>query len=213
MPAGNDVVLPILLAQQQRKIYGNGVRKGDVVLDCGAHVGTYVKTALDAGASLVVAIEPSPPALECLRRNLEAEVKAGKVIIYPKGVWDKEEMLVMFDNGSGAAGDSFVTAGDGAKKMPGRPVTTIDNLARELNLSRVDFIKADVKGATERMLRGGAVTIRRDRPRMALSTEEGPEDPLTINNLVLTLSPLYKLRPGPCFFDGDEIRNEVIFFE
>src|SRR6185369_4829912 len=93
-PRGNDQILPILLAQQQRRIYGrdqeDGVHTGDIVLDCGAHVGVFTKTALAAGARLVVAIEPSPDAIEALRRNLAAEVKAGRVIIYPKGVWDRE---------------------------------------------------------------------------------------------------------------------------
>src|SRR6478672_741846 len=73
VPDTSDDIIGILLAQQQRKIYGDsasgGVKPGDVVLDCGAHVGTYVKTALDAGAAKVIAIEPSPEALECLRRN------------------------------------------------------------------------------------------------------------------------------------------------
>ena len=54
IPTGRKEILAILLAQQQRNIYGDqtwGVRKGDIVLDCGAHVGTYTRKALDAGAS------------------------------------------------------------------------------------------------------------------------------------------------------------------
>jgi hypothetical protein len=54
VPDSSDTVLAALLAQQRRKIYGDantgGVRKGDIVLDAGAHVGVYVRTALDAGA-------------------------------------------------------------------------------------------------------------------------------------------------------------------
>ena len=96
IPAGNGEVLPVLLAQQQADEYGNasqGVRGGDIVLDCGAHVGVYTRKALKAGARLVVAIEPAPVNVECLRRNLSEEISAGRVILYPKGVWDKEELL------------------------------------------------------------------------------------------------------------------------
>jgi FkbM family methyltransferase len=39
------------------------------------------------------------------------------------------------------------------------PVTTIDTLVSELNLPRVDFIKMDVKGSTERAIRGAAGVI------------------------------------------------------
>ena len=46
-------MLPILLAQQDRDIYGHdglGVRQGDIVFDCGAHIGVYTRKALSAGA-------------------------------------------------------------------------------------------------------------------------------------------------------------------
>jgi hypothetical protein len=64
VPDTSDSILSILLAQQETRIYGDadtgGVRKGDIVLDGGAHIGTYVRTALEAGAKTVVAIDPSP---------------------------------------------------------------------------------------------------------------------------------------------------------
>src|SRR5579863_10216921 len=119
VPDTSDEILSILLAQQKRKIYGDtnsgGVRKGDIVLDGGAHVGVYVKTSLDAGAEKIIAIEPSPEALECLRRNFAKEIASGKVIVYPKGIWDEEKHLVFYANGNGAAGDSFVTQGVNAR--------------------------------------------------------------------------------------------------
>ena len=60
--------------------------------DCGAHVAV---TALKRGAKLVVAIEPAPENIECLRRNFSTEIEKGKVIIYPKGVWNKDDFLPM----------------------------------------------------------------------------------------------------------------------
>jgi FkbM family methyltransferase len=46
------------------------VRAGDVVLDCGAGIGLFARQALKRGARTVIAIEPVPENLECLRRNL-----------------------------------------------------------------------------------------------------------------------------------------------
>jgi FkbM family methyltransferase len=131
----SDNILGILLAQQKRKIYGDAAT---------GHVGVYVKTALDAGAEKIVAIEPSPEALECLRRNFAKEIASGKVIVYPKGIWDEEKHLVFYANGNGAAGDSFVTQGANARVIADIAVTTI---VKELGLPRVDIIKADIKGA------------------------------------------------------------------
>ncbi|HUQ95865.1 MAG TPA: FkbM family methyltransferase [Bryobacteraceae bacterium] len=217
VPDTRDEILAILLAQQDRKIYGTadtgGVRKGDIVLDGGAHIGLYVKTALEAGAEKVIAIEPSPEALECLRRNFEKEIAAGKVLVYPKGIWDEEKRLLFYANGNGAAGDSFLTKGAGARVVADIPVTTIDKLVKELNLPRVDLIKADIKGAGTRMIHGAAETIRAYHPRMVISVEEAPEDPAEIYNAVMKLAPQYRFRAGPCMFTGDELRNDTIFFQ
>jgi FkbM family methyltransferase len=217
VPDTSDEILAILLAQQQRKIYGDattgGVRKGDIVLDGGAHVGVYVRTALDAGAEKIVAIEPSPEALECLRRNFSKEIEAGKVIVYAKGIWDAEKHLVFYTNGNGAAGDSFLTQAIDAKPIADVPVTTIDNIVRELNLPRVDIIKADIKGAGTRMIKGGVETIRAYHPRIVISVQEEPENPAEIHDAVFSVAPNYKFHGGPCLFTDHEIRNDTIFFE
>ena len=216
VPDNNDQILGILLAQQERNIYGDastgGVRKNDIVLDGGAHIGTYVMTAVAAGAEKIVAIEPSPDALWCLRRNFAKEIAAGKVIIYDKGIWDEEKSLVFFENGNGAAGDGFLTEGKGARKIT-VPVTTIDKIVKELNLPRVDIIKADIKGAGTRMIHGGEETIRKYHPRMVISVEEEPEDPAAIRLAVLNVEAKYQFRPGPCMFGDGELRNDTIFFQ
>jgi FkbM family methyltransferase len=217
VPDTSDEILSIPLAQQKRKIYGDaatgGVRKGDIVLDGGAHIGVYVKTALDAGAEKIVAIEPSPEALECLRRNFTREIASGKVIVYPKGIWDEEKHLVFYATGNGAAGDSFVNKGANARVIADIPVTTVDKIVKELNLPRVDIIKADIKGAGTRMITGGAETIRAYHPRIVISVEEEPENPAEIHAAVMSIAPSYHFRPGPCEFGDGEIRNDTIFFE
>ncbi len=217
VPDSSDDIIGTLLAQQHRNIYGDaasgGVRAGDVVLDCGAHVGTYVRTALDRGAAKVVAIEPSPEALECLRRNFAREVAAGRVVICPQGVWDEEKRLVFYANGNGAAGDSFVERAEHGRPIADIPVTTVDKIVGELGLARVDLIKADIKGAGTRMVYGAAQTIRTYHPRLVISTEEAPEDPVAIREAVAHIAPAYRFRAGPCLFTGDEIRNDTIFFQ
>ena len=84
---------------------------------------------------------------------------------------------------------------------------------KELNLPRVDLIKADIKGAGTRMIKGGAETIRAYHPRIVISVEEEPEDPAEIRDAVLSIDPGYRFRPGPCEFSDGEIRNDTIFFE
>lgn len=184
VPTGSPGLLPILLAQQERDIYGGadlGVQPGDIVLDCGAHVGVYTRRAIDVGAALVVAIEPSQDAVQCLRRNLAEEIADGRVIVYPKGVWDRDDILSFWINGNADAGNSFVVQTPMATEVQ-VPVVSIDTLVEDLQLPRVDFIKADIKGASERMIVGARETIKRHHPRLAISTEEPPEDPLSVGS-------------------------------
>ncbi len=98
LPEGSDYVLPYNLAEQERKIYGtgeNGPHAGDIVLDCGANIGVTIREELKAGAKQIIGIEPAPENLESLRRNFPEEIKAGRVVIVPKGVWDKDDFLTL----------------------------------------------------------------------------------------------------------------------
>src|SRR5579885_1276387 len=92
----NGGTLPELVAESQADVYhirAGMVQPGDVVLDIGANVGTVTRDALRAGAKLVVAVEPEPTTLECLRRNLQREISSGRVIVVPKGAWDADSTL------------------------------------------------------------------------------------------------------------------------
>ena len=188
VPDTSDDILAILLSQQKRKIYGTaetgGVKRGDIVLDGGAHIGVYVKTSLDAGAEKVIAIEPSPEALECLRRNFRKEIESGKVIVYPKGIWDEGKASGLLCQRKRSGRRQLWSAAD-AKPIADVPVTTV-NKVKELNLPRVDIIKADIKGAGTRMIKGGVETIRAYRPRIVISVEEAPEDPAEIHDAILS---------------------------
>lgn len=215
LPRNSDEVLPILLAQQDVDLYGLGglgVKRGDIVLDCGAHVGLYSKTALRAGAKLVVAIEPAPANLECLRRNLKAEIAAGQVIVCPKGVWDKTGILPLYENAGNTAGDSFVQKGEGSVVAGQIHLTTIDALAAELQLPRVDFIKMDIKGAAEKALLGGRGTLAAFRPRLAISSEEDSDRPVAVSRAVDALGLGYRRSCGSCTLENGAVSPDVLFF-
>ncbi len=216
MPAGSDYVLPFNLAEQERKIYGTGdraVRAGDVVLDCGANVGVYTREALDAGASLVVAIEPAPENIECLRRNFVREIEARRVILYPKGVWDKDdEMFIQVDPENSAA-DTFLMHPERARPGAKVPLVPIDKLVAELGLPRVDYIKMDIEGAEQRALTGGRQTIAKYRPRLAISAYHTAQDPERIPVLVREAWPGYRMECGPCAETPDwRVRPDVLMF-
>jgi len=215
IPEGDDFVLPFNLAEQERKIYGTGeqdVKPGDVVLDCGANIGVFTRPALEKGARLVVAIEPAPENIESLKRNFKAEIAAGKVIIVEKGVWDKDDVLLLKRDPHNTAADSFVMLKDGTPGVK-VPLTTIDKLVAELKLDRVDYIKMDIEGAEQRALTGGLQTVGGYHPRLSISAYHMPDDPVKIPQIIKAAWPGYRVECGPCAETEDHrIRPDVLYF-
>jgi FkbM family methyltransferase len=199
------------LAEQKRNIYGSQIRTGDVVLDCGANVGVFTRKALSAGAGKVVAIEPAPENLECLRRNFAAEIADGRVVVYPKGVWDKDDVLKLAVDPEDSASDSFVRPVRNAQFIE-VPLTTIDKLAGELHLPRVDVIKMDIEGAEQKAIAGARDTIVRYHPRMALCVYHLKDDPVGVPARVREIVPDYRFRQT-CLCAPDRVQPEVALFE
>jgi len=215
-PTTNQTGLQFGLVEHKRMPYGSP-KRGDVVLDCGANVGIFTRTALSAGASLVIAIEPVPANIEALRQNFGAEIAGGRVIVYPKGVWNTETVLEMtlYDE---SPLDSFVMRSRPETKTQTRrlalPLTTIDLLVRELNLPKVDFIKMDIEGAERQALQGAAATLRRFKPRLAIATENLTDDPLVVPRTVEDLMPAYTQRSGTCMqLENGTIAPEIAIFD
>lgn len=216
IPNGNEYVLPFNLAEQELKIYGKigelGIHKDDVVLDCGANVGVYTREALNAGAKTIVAIEPEPDNVECLRRSFAPEIASGRVILVPKGVWDKDDFLEMSANPDNMAAATFVLKQPGAKPLVKVALLPIDKLVAELKLDRVDFIKMDIEGAEVKAVEGARQTIAKYHPRMALSVYHQPDHPVEVPKAVSAAYANYRTECGPCNTTGWAVRPDVIYF-
>ncbi len=215
IPAGSRYVLPFNLAEQERKIYGtglNGPKAGDIALDCGANVGVTVREELAAGAEKVVAIEPAPENLECLRRNYASEIASGRVIVVAKGVWDKDDFLTLRVDPKNSAADSFVMRREGTVSVEKVPLTTIDELVSDLKLPRVDYIKFDIEGAEPRALQGAKQTLAKFKPRLSIASYHNPDDPKVIPELVRSARPDYQMQCGPCSEASHALRPDVLYF-
>jgi FkbM family methyltransferase len=214
VPNGSEGSVLGFAVQQQQKIYGDGewaVQRGDIVLDCGANIGVYTREALNRGAKLVIAIEPAPVNVECLRRNFRKEIADGRVIVAAVGVWDKEDSLPLYEDPLNSGADSFVIKGPSDKVAANIPLTTIDKLAKDYRLDQVNVIKMDIKGATAKALFGAKGTLA-SRPRLAISTEELEDNPAEIRSTVLALQPSYRMACGVCSVSNLRVNPDVLLF-
>jgi FkbM family methyltransferase len=173
MPQANDLwSLAVVLAEQENEMYGGdglGVRPGDVVIDGGAHVGLFARTALALGASKVITFEVEPNAVRAQHKNLEKEIADGRVIVVSKGVWFEEGTLplVVVERCSVCNSVTDTTR----QATFNVPLTTIDKAMEELKVERVDFIKLDIENAEANALRGAHHTIKKHHPRVAVALE------------------------------------------
>jgi FkbM family methyltransferase len=214
IPKGNRYVLPYNLAEMESHEYGQGehfIHAGDIVFDCGASDGDFTREALKAGAAKVIALEITPDSLECLRRNLADEIAAGKVVVYPKGVWDKDDVLTMYVDETNFAANSVV-GGPGMQPSVQVPLTTIDKVVAELNLPRVDFIKMDVEGAESNALTGARNTLTRFKPRLAITAEHNANDQFELPKVIRNIRGDYQMDCVQCFEANGRIFPDVLIF-
>lgn len=204
IPAGSDGVLPVNLAEQELWIYGGSSQSahaGDVVIDCGSNIGVTVRRWISDGARKVIAIEPAPENLVCLRRNMAREIQDGTVIVVAKGVWDHEDHLTLQIDSVNSAADSFVSK-------------------RDLNCRSVDvpraracrLYKMDIEGAEKQALVGASKTLKRFKPRLSIATEHLRGDSKLIPATVLSLRSDYSVACGPSSYDGI-VRPETMYFQ
>jgi len=207
MPAGNrqNYWVSYHLSEMNRKIYTSGnqaIHPGDIVIDCGAHVGFFVRSALKAGAGIVVAIEIAPDNLTCLKRNLSKEISSGKVIICEKGVWDRDDYLDLNINDDNSGADSIVAKGDRSIKIA---LTTLDKIVKELRLQRVDFVKMDIEGSEQNALKGAAKTLKEFKPKLSVAVYHKKDDLDVIPALIRQIRPDYQIECGPIFSYNNEV--------
>jgi FkbM family methyltransferase len=198
------------LGEQKRNIYGTRIHPGDIVLDAGANVGVFTRKALSDGASKIIAIEPAPENLECLRRNFAHEIADGRVVLYPKGIWDRDDVLKFAIDPNDSAKDTFVRTIDNPNFIQ-VPVTTVDKLVAELQLPKVDFIKMDIEGAEQKAVVGSKNTIARFHPRMALCIYHVQSDERIVPKLVADAYSGYQTSKT-CLCAADRVQPEVAFF-
>jgi FkbM family methyltransferase len=144
------------------------LRRGDVMVDVGAHVGVHALTAAARlrrlGGGAVVAFEPAHDSASKLRAAAARNRLQLTVVEVALGAEPGTADL--------RADPAYDAADAGVRSLHGRgpriqsvPLTTFDAWAAEAHLERLDLVKLDVEGAELEALRGMAGSLGRLRPR------------------------------------------------
>lgn len=169
---------------------------GDAVIDGGACTGDTALVFSNAVGpeGHVYSFDPVWEHLRILEHNA-AQYPHRNVSVMPYGISDRNvfcEPLRVNSYSPGFKIDSQEV-----------PLRSLDYLAETGDVQRMDFIKLDVEGAELEALRGAQASIRRFRPKLAVSLYHKPNDLFTIPFFVREHFPFYTL-----YLDHYTIHNE-----
>jgi FkbM family methyltransferase len=156
------------------------LKEGSVFVDVGAHIGYYSLEAskLVGPSGRVIAVEPNPPIVDKLRRNIKLN-EFTNVKVYEAACTDKTARLRFFPSPEERSLWSSLSpknsGGEDAIEVDGMP---LDSIAEIEKLPRMDLVKIDVEGAEMQVLRGMEKILTTFRPRLIMELKSDALDNL-----------------------------------
>lgn len=187
-PRGASVAYVDQIVREIRaNVYG---LRGDeeYILDCGANIGIFCLDALRRRARRIIAVEPSPDTVMCLRNNTSSDAR---VELIERLLWSESKVMSFDDRNEKNPGSHSVSE-SGAIQIQS---TTIDSIVRSHAISRLDFIKMDIEGSEYEALRGAMFTLKTLRPRIAVAvehTDDQFQNACRITDLLVSVGYQYK---------------------
>lgn len=173
----------------------------EVFVDCGGFRGEtseqFIKWA-GGDYKKIYLFEPDPVLMHECKENLASKTTSGNIKYYECGLW-KEDASIHFQKGQDIAGSrtvqSDVVSGDEIQ------VKSIDSVVSDHN---VTFIKMDIEGSELQALQGAVNTIRKSRPKLAISVYHKRNDIWDIPVFLLGIHPDYKFYLRTYSFTGND---------
>ncbi len=156
------------------------VSPNDIILDVGAAEGLFALSVIDRCKQIIL-IEPNDYFVKALK--LTFQQYQDKVEIHSVAVGDRVGEIV-FDQDS-LSGKVDRESLSGSLKR----ITTIDHLLSDV---RITYLKADLEGYELEMLKGATATIRRDRPKIAITCYHTENDAREIIDQIKSIVPEYR---------------------
>lgn len=161
-----------------------------VLFDGGAFDGDTLRAFLEfqnGAFRRAVAIEPDPSNYARLAQYVASlPIDAREKVTPLNAALGERRETRMFD-AQGTLGGALTTSGDAAVQVLGLP-----DVAEQFGAPT--FVKLDIEGAEQDVIRGGSDTIRTSTPAMAICVYHRPDDLWTIPSLLSDLDSEYQIK-------------------
>ncbi|WP_085169326.1 FkbM family methyltransferase [Brachyspira hyodysenteriae] len=168
-------------------------KQNEIFLDAGAYVGDTIDKFINyysGSFHKIYAFEPGEKQFKAIVYRIDRLIKEWAInknnIIVQKSGLSNYNGEVYFDETTQIAVNSISKINTNNKVE----LTTIDSF---LKGSPITFLKADIEGEELNMLKGAVNTIKKYKPKMAISVYHKPNDLLTIPSFIKKLVPEYNL--------------------
>ena len=149
------------------KLLSKELKKDMVCLDVGGNIGYYTlfESNIVGENGKVIAIEPSPPNFQHLKKNLEIQ-NTENVDAYNFAAGDKDGEInfLVYEESNG----SFTIPDGETTDLPGELIKVqakrLDTFLNELKQEHVDFVRMDVEGYESHIIEGMTNTIKKSKP-------------------------------------------------
>jgi FkbM family methyltransferase len=149
------------------KLLSKELKKDMVCLDVGGNIGYYTlfESNIVGENGKVIAIEPSPPNFQHLKKNLEIQ-NTENVDAYNFAAGDKDGEInfLIYEESNG----SFTIPDGETTDLPGELIKVqakrLDTFLNELKQEHVDFVRMDVEGYESHIIEGMTNTIKKSKP-------------------------------------------------
>ncbi len=154
----------------------------EFMLDLGAYRGDTIEELikLTGGYNHITALEPDRKTFEKLTDYAKNK---DNITLYPYAVWNEKKELTF----SGGGGRQSTLDEKGKYTVH---ATDVDSLVKN---QPVTYLKADVEGVEEEMLKGAKNLLSIQKPKLSISCYHKTEDLCTLIPLIHSINPEYKI--------------------
>jgi len=143
------------------------VKKRDIFVDVGAHIGTYtIPIAKKVGENgKVISFEPHPKSIDLLERNIALN-QINNVVLIKKPVSDSiKKVLFRLSKDPPTSG---IETDDKNESVIEMEAIDLDTALSEQNLTKIDWLKIDVEGKELDVLKGSKNILKNFSPKLII---------------------------------------------
>ncbi len=197
-----DILAPYTISKKDQPVFFEGpyeykdvyIKEDDFVFDLGANMGLFTGVAANKAVNgKVFSFEPVSKTFNSLSKTISYY---NNVVGVKKGLFNFNKNLEIdlstYEENQGSSTIvKEVSKNNTVTNSEVIEVITLDDFVKDNNISKVDFIKADIEGSERYMLMGAKEILKKFSPKLSICTYHLPDDPEVLEKIILDSNPNY----------------------